>query len=252
MPYAQALLLGERHRMSIFAPRSIVAALFLAGLISTSQAQEPLKPTGILQAGFIVTAGVFNSELFAPYDVLEHSRYRDSDNYIACWVISQTGEELRTAEGIIVKPHHSFESAPRLDIVILPSGENSMEGDLANEAFITWIRKAIDDADWVMSLCDGAFPLAATGHLDGRVATTFPGDRERFAAAFPKIDVRFDLRFVVDGKFITSVGGAPSYEPAFWLVEHLYGVEHAQRTGQGLVVDWDADSIEHLVVDANK
>lgn len=227
--------------------KRIVFALCLL-LMSRASASEPLLPKGVLQAGFVVTQGVYNSELVAPYDVLEHSRYRDPENYIACSVISETGEEIRTAEGIFVRPHYSFESAPPLDIVILPSGEHSMEGDLENQAYIDWIREAIDGADWVMSLCDGAFPLAATGHLDGKVATTFPGDRERFAEMFPKIDVRFDQRFVVDGKFITSVGGAPSYEPAFWLVERLYGVEHARRSGQGLVVDWDVSAIQHLVV----
>jgi hypothetical protein len=86
--------------------------------------------------------------------------------------------------------------------------------------------------------------------LDRRIATTFPGDRHAFAAKFPEVDVRYDVRFVVDGKYITSVGGAPSYEPAFYLMEALYSAEHARRSGQGLVVDWDLASVPHLIVDS--
>ena len=53
---------------------------------------------------------------------------------------------------------------------------------------------------------------------------------------------------MVDGKFITSVGGALSYEPALYLAEMLYGVDHARRTAQGLVLDWDAAQIPHFIV----
>lgn len=222
--------------------RALILALVLT--TSTMAATE-----GILQAGFVITPGVFNSELMAPYDVLEHTRYRDEANYIACTVIAETTEPLKTAEGIWITPHHSFADAPELDIVILPSGEHSMDSDLENTAYIDYLKKVIANARWVISLCDGAFPFAATGVLDGKIATTFPGDRDAFAERFPRIDVRYDVRFVVDGRFITSVGGAPSYEPAFWLVDHLYGREHAVRTGQGLVVDWDPAKIAHLVVE---
>lgn len=203
----------------------------------------------VLQAGFVTTAGVYNSELMAPYDVLEHTRYRDEENYILCSVITEDGKPFSTSEGITITPHFSFETAPALDIVILPSSEHSMREDLANDRYIDYLKRVIVEADWVMSLCDGAFPLAQTGALNGLIATTFPGDRDAFAAKFPQVEVLYDVRFVVDGKFITSVGGAPSYEPAFWLVEHLYGKEHAERTGQGLVVEWNLDDIAHRVVD---
>ena len=102
-------------------------------------------------------------------------------------------------------------------------------------------------ASYVVTLCDGAFPLAATGALNGRVATTFPGDRDRLKEMFPEIDVRYDVNFVVDGKFITSVGGALSYEPALYLVEKLYSKENAHRTGEGLVLDWDLEKVPHFI-----
>ena len=114
---------------------------------------------------------------------------------------------------------------------------------------MSWLREKVTAARWVITLCDGAFPLAATGALDGRIATTFPGDRDRFAEMFREIDVRYDVRFVVDGKYITSVGGAPSYEPAFYLVQLLYSPAHAARTSEGLVFDWDLSRVPHLIVE---
>ena len=99
----------------------------------------------------------------------------------------------------------------------------------------------------MITVCDGAFVLAATGLLNDRSATTFPSDRESFQDMFNKIDVRSDVRLVVDGKFITSVGGGMSYEPAFFLIERLYGREHAERTAGGLVWPWSLESVPHLI-----
>ncbi|MFT5144720.1 MAG: transcriptional regulator GlxA family with amidase domain [Thalassolituus oleivorans] len=208
----------------------------------------PSRPDGarVRTAGFLVTPQVFNSELMAPYDVFQHSIFRDRADYIETFIVSEDGMPVETFEGILVTPHYSFETAPAIDILVIPSTGGSMTADLQNEAVMSWLKGAVERAEWVVTVCDGAFPLAATGVLDGRVATTFPGDRTAFQEAFPEIDVQFDQRIVVDGKYITSVGGAMSYEPAFYLVEKLYGKEHADLTATGLVWPWDLASVPIL------
>ena len=225
-----------------------IRKLLAAFLITACAVSGACAETGILTAGFVCTPGVFNTELTAPWDVIQHSMYRDENNHVRTVLITEDGEPFRSAEGLVIAADYSFDNAPDLDIVIIPSSEGSMGPDLENGRLIAWLRQRCRDADWVMTLCDGAFPLAQTGLLDGLIATTFPGDREAFAAKYPEIDVRFDVRFVVDGKYITSTGGAPSFEPAFWLMEKLYGSEHVARTGQGLVYEWDPGKVPHLVV----
>ncbi|MCB0297510.1 MAG: DJ-1/PfpI family protein [Calditrichae bacterium] len=210
-----------------------------------------LKDAGgshIINAGFVCLDKVYNSELMAPYDILQHTVYRDPKNYVNCFIVTPDGEPFTSSEGITIIPHYSFDNAPPIDILIIPSTENSMEIDLKNRRYMEWLGQTIPSADYVMSLCDGAFPLAAGGALNGRTATTFPGDRDAFKKMFPEIDVRYDVNFVVDGKYITAVGGALSYEPALYLVEKLYSRENAERTAQGLVIDWDLANIPHLVV----
>ncbi len=209
----------------------------------------PDRPEGarVLTAGFVVMPQVFNSELMAPYDVFQHSVFRDNGDYIQPFVVSPDGAPVETFEGILVTPHYSFDTAPEIDILVIPSTGGSMTSDLENDEYMAWLSRAVERATWVVTVCDGAFPLAATGALDGRVATTFPGDREAFQERFPKVDVQFDKRIVVDGKFITSVGGGMSYEPAFYLVEQLYGKEHAASTAQGLVWPWDSSTVPTLI-----
>jgi transcriptional regulator GlxA family with amidase domain len=221
-------------------------------VIANSPASLQLSKTNapqILNAGFVCVEKVYNSELMAPYDVLQHSVYRDSLNYIRCFIVTPDGQPFVTSEGIHITPDFSFANAPAIDILVIPSTETSMGKDLKNVPVMAWLRRAVSEAKYIITLCDGAFPLAATGVLDGRVATTFPDDRKQFAQMFPKVKVRDGVNFVVDGKYITSVGGALSYEPALYLVEKLYSKEHAKRTGAGLVLDWDLSKVPHVVVE---
>ena len=231
-------------------PTWLVLFLLLA-LPSSAQIPTGADADGktVRSALFVVVDGVYNSELMAPYDVLQHTIFRDDNDYAATAVVSPAGEPVTSFEGLVIGAHYSFETAPKADILVIPSTDGSLDRDLEDEVYMTWVKKAVAEAEWVITVCDGAFPLAATGVLDGRVATTFPSDRKKLAEMFPKVDVRDDVRLVVDGKFITSVGGGMSYEPAFWLVEHLYGKEHAEASARGLVWPWDAETLPHLVVE---
>ena len=220
---------------------------FVARSLQEAQRAEA-RGGEVLNVAFVVLEEVYNSELMAPYDVIQHTIFRDDSRYMLPFIVSPDGNPVTTFEGITVFPHFNFENVPDVDILVIPSTAQSMDADLKNKAYMDWLAKTIATASYVITVCDGAFPLAATGVLDGRMATTFPGDRERFAEQFPEVTVRYDQRVVVDGKYITSVGGALSYEPAFYLVETLYGKENADLIAQGLVWDWDLEALPHLVV----
>ncbi|MEO0557670.1 MAG: DJ-1/PfpI family protein [Bacteroidota bacterium] len=202
----------------------------------------------VRRAAFVVTETVYNSELMAPYDVFQHTIYRDEMDYIEPFVVSVDGGPVTTSEGLRVEAHYSYDDAPPVDIVVIPSTEGSMSRDLEDDAYMETLERMIEEAEWVITVCDGAFPLAKTGVLNGRQATTFPGDREALAMLFPEIEVREDVRLVVDGKYVTSVGGAMSYEPAFWLVERLWGAERVAGNAEGLVWPWDLETLPHIVV----
>jgi transcriptional regulator GlxA family with amidase domain len=229
------------------APPSNLAAAFFQTERARAEAAEA-DGGEVLNVGFVVLDGVFNSELMAPYDVVHHTVFRDDRRYMMPFIVSPDGRPITSFEGITIYPHASFDDAPPIDVLVIPSTAGSMDADLQNEVYMGWLRRTIEGASYVITVCDGAFPLAATGALDGRAATTFPGDRDRFASQFPAVDVRYDVRLVVDGRYLTSVGGAMSYEPALYLVERLYSSEQAGRIAEGLVWDWDPGRLPHVVL----
>jgi len=192
-----------------------------------------------LNAGFLIVDGVYNSELMAPYDIFHHTPFHTEPlPGIDVFTVSPDGAPVTTFEGLVVTPHHGFADAPEIDILVVPSAEGSMDRDLENQTMIDWVREVGGGARWVVSLCDGAFVLAAAGLLEGHRATTFPGDQDRFAATFPHIALERGVSFVHHGRVLTSEGGAKSYDVALYLVHHLYGEEVARRVGRGLILPW--------------
>jgi len=104
-----------------------LVAACLATLLNLSVAlQLPAQeaavesPATVRTALFVVAEGVYNSELMAPYDVLQHSVFRDDKDYIATAIVSADGKPFTTFEGITVMPHYSFASAPKADILVIP------------------------------------------------------------------------------------------------------------------------------------
>jgi len=217
-----------------------VLSLLLPGAAAAAARED--RPADLprdrpLVAGFLVVNGVYNSELMAPWDILHHTRFHTKPG-IEVLAVSPDGKAITTFEGLKLVPDHGFADAPPIDILVVPSSEGSMDRDLDDAALVDWVRRVGSKARFVVSLCDGAFVLAKAGLLDGRAATTFPSDQDRFAGMFPRITLRREPSFVHDGNALTSQGGAKSYDVAMYLVDLLYGEEVAQGVGRGLIIPW--------------
>ncbi|WNJ18896.1 DJ-1/PfpI family protein [Pontibacter sp. G13] len=209
----------------------------------------PLLPTDTLNVGFLVMEGTYNTELTAPMDIFQHTIFHAQAG-MRVFTIAATTDPIHTFEGLEITPDYSYSEAhPVIDILVVPSAEHHLDTDLKNEEMIQFVRETSEEAQYVMSLCDGAFVLAKAGLLDGHVSTTFPGDIGAYRKRFPQLDVREDLLFVHHGKFITSAGGAKSFEPALYLSEYLYGKKAADGIARGMVIDWKVHEVPHLVVE---
>jgi len=194
--------------------------------------------------------GVYNTEFTAPFDIFQHTIYREGIKAMNVFSVAKQSTPVRTFEGLYIYPDYNYltEELPPIDILVVPSAEHHLDTDLEDEQMLKFVRTVSEKAEFVTSHCDGAFVLAKAGILDGHASTTFPSDIDQYRATFPQLDVRDSVLFVHDGKFITSAGGAKSFEAALYLCEHLYGKEVAERLAGGLVIHWDLGMVPHLVI----
>lgn len=205
---------------------------------------------GRYNVGILIMDGVFNTELTAPMDIFQHTIFREGIKAMNVFLIAENLEVVTTFEGMRILPDYSYTDPnhPRIDILIVPSAEHHLDTDLDNKTMIEWVAKTGAKAEYVTSHCDGAFVLAKAGLLDNAASTTFPSDIPKYKEMFPHLDVRSDVIFVHDDKYITSAGGARSFDGALYLCELLYGKEIAQRLAGGLVIDWQLEEVKHLVI----
>ncbi|MHC5115087.1 MAG: DJ-1/PfpI family protein [Planctomycetota bacterium] len=226
--------------------RPLIVVLAVLACVRGARAQEPAA-TEPLNVGFLVVDGVYNSELAAPYDIFHHTVFHVQPG-MKVFTVGRTKEPVKTFEGLRIAVDHDLASAPRIDVLVVPSAEHSMDWDLADEKLIAWVRARGKQAKYVLSICDGAFVLAEAGLLENRACTTFPGDIEAFRKKYPKLNVVEGVRFVADGPAITGVGGALSYDPALYLVQHLYGDTVVRGVARGMALRWDVEQVRHLIV----
>ena len=193
-----------------------------------------------IQVGILVLEGVYNSELAAPYDIFQHTVFHTKpEPGMKVFTVGRAEGMITTFEGLKVGVDYALEDSPRIDVLVVPSAEHNMDSDLEDSRLIEWVRRIGTKADYLVSVCDGAFILARAGLLDGLKCTTFPSDIPAFRKMFPQLDVQEGYTWVADGKAFTGVGGALSYDPPLALVAHIYGDDVASRVSPGLVLKWE-------------
>ena len=229
-----------------------VATIFIASC--TNESVEPPGPNHFIapdryNVAFLVMDGVFNTELTAPFDIFHHTRFRENIKPMNVFLVADKSAPVITFEGIKLIPDYNYktDSLPPIDILVIPSAEHHLDSDLRNTEMLEFVRTVSSSARFVTSHCDGAFVLAKAGVLSGHVSTTFPSDIGTYRDMFPDLDVRDSVLFVHDGKFITSAGGAKSFEAALYLTELLYGKPIADDIAKGLVIDWDVETVPHYI-----
>ncbi len=199
---------------------------------------------------FLIMDGTFNTEFTAPFDIFQHTKFREGIKAMNTFTVANTLKPITTFEGVRILPDFDYtkDELPNIDILVVPSAEHSMDKDLKDTTMLSFIKKIDKTSLYMTSHCDGAFLLAKSGILDSVASTTFPSDVENYKKMFPHLDVKDNVLFVHDGKYITSAGGAKSFEAALYLCEILYGKKIAESLAKGLVIDWDLEQVPHLTI----
>ena len=218
--------------------------------LKTEKVFPKLEPNRY-NVAFLIMDGTYNTELTAPFDIFQHTIFRDSIKPMNVFTVANTDNAITTFEGMRIIPDFNYvnDSLPKIDILVVPSAEHHLDTDLKDDIMLNFIKKVDKEALFVTSHCDGAFVLAKAGLLNDAVSTTFPSDIDAMREMFPDLDIRKDVLFVHDGKYITSAGGAKSFEAALYLCEYLYGKDIAKSLAGGLVIDWNLDKVKHLVIE---
>jgi transcriptional regulator GlxA family with amidase domain len=193
--------------------------------------------------GIVVFDGVLTSEVVGPAEVFGLAAQQPWLQGTRVLLVGLDGKaQVRTDEGLRLGVDASIADDLTLDVLLVPGG-GDMKAMQAHEGLNTFIRDQEARAQWLGSVCSGAFLLGSAGVLDGKRATTWFGGEGRLQAQFPDIQVVQDQKVVVDRRILTANGGLVSYQAALVLLGRLSGAEHAREIYESLGMDrlgsWD-------------
>jgi transcriptional regulator GlxA family with amidase domain len=88
----------------------------------------------------------------------------------------------------------------------------------------------------MVSICTGAFALAAAGVLDGRRATTHWRDAGDLAARYPRVRVEPGVLYIDEGEVLTSAGVAAGLDLCLYVLRRDHGAALANAIARRIVV----------------
>ncbi len=163
------------------------------------------------------------------------------------FVCSLTPGPVSTDGGFRILPAHGPERIRSAGtVVVLPTAPVQPVPD----ALPGVLRQAHARGSRIVSLCTGAFALAAAGLLDGRRATTHWTECDALARQYPRVSVDPGVLFVDEGDILTSAGSAASIDLCLHVVRQDYGTEIATRLARQLVVPPQRDGGQAQYIDA--
>ncbi|MBD3784029.1 MAG: helix-turn-helix domain-containing protein [Micrococcales bacterium] len=148
-------------------------------------------------------------------------------------VCSEEDRPLDARNGTTVSAPHRLDATLDADLVAVPASPSAQH---PSPAVVEALRAAHDRGAWVMSVCSGAFTLAAAGILDGRSCTTHWRHAAELSAMAPAASVDPDVLYVRDGNVITSAGTAAGIDAALHLVRTELGAAVAATISRRMVV----------------
>ena len=155
---------------------------------------------------------------------------------------------LRSGGGFTLTPAYGIDRLASADLVAVPHWRSPDERP--PEALLDALRAVVDRGGRVMSVCSGAFVLAAAGLLDGRRATTHWKYAAALASRYPAIDVDPNVLYVDAGPVLTSAGTAAGIDLCLHLVREEHGAAVANAVARRMVVPPHRDGGQAQYVEA--
>lgn len=146
---------------------------------------------------------------------------------------AKTLDPVPTDTALTLNPTHTLENCPQADVLCVPGGFG-VDDAMRDEETVRFVKRQAAGAQYVTSVCTGAFILGAAGLLEGKRATTHWAYHDALADV-GSTPVR--ARVVRDGNLFTGGGVTAGIDFAFTLAAEIAGEEVAKAIQLGLEYD---------------
>jgi len=182
----------------------------------------------------VVDQGALTFVFAIPCEVFGVDRSDIASPWYEFLVVAAGERRVRTQTGFVIVAPLGLDALDRADTIVVP-GWSSTDVDPSDD-LIAALRGAHRRGARIVSICTGAFVLAASGLLDGRRATThwmYAGDLQ---ARYPRVELDPSVLYVADGTIMTSAGTAAGIDLCLHIVTADYGADVAATVSRRMLM----------------
>ena len=173
--------------------------------------------------------GVIPFDLSVPIEVFGRARLADGQ---PAYQVRVCADQMEVQAGLItIRAPHRLSTLSEADTIVVPG-----VADLHAPVPPALVAALAVATGRLVSICTGAFLLAAAGRLDGRRATTHWAACAELARRHPAVEVDPRVLFVDDGSVLTSAGAAAGLDLCLHLVRRDHGAAVAAQTARSSVM----------------
>lgn len=181
----------------------------------------------MITIGILIFPQVEELDFVGPFEVLSYSN-KLRPNSVKVMLVAETAGPVHAFNGMTIIPATTIETCPALDILVIPGGKGRLAA-MKNTVIKKFIQKQLPAAQYITSVCTGAFLLAEAGLLTGKKATTYHTAYSELEAYSVQV---LPEKIVQDGKIITAGGVSSGLELGFYLLKQLFGLALAQEAAR--------------------
>jgi AraC family transcriptional activator FtrA len=184
--------------------------------------------------GVLAYPGMAPFELSCAVEVFGLPRPELDRPWYALSVCAERPDPMPVVGGFAVSTPNGLDVLAASDTVVVP-GVPDVRGEVS-PALVDALNAAYHRGARIVSICSGAFALAAAGLLDGREATTHWRYADLLKTRYPAIDVTPDVLYVDNGRVLTSAGSAAGLDLLLHIVRSDHGAAVANAVARRLVL----------------
>lgn len=193
-------------------------------------ASNKLTPpaSGEIPVAFLIGDGAVVIDFCGPWEVFCNAMPDGRMGAFRTYTVAATIEPITASGGMKIVPNYAIDTAPSPKVIVIPAQKDP------DAAVLDWIRASSKTTDLTMSVCTGAFVLAATGLASGKSMTTHHSAYVDLAAKYPDVHVKRGVRFVEEGNLASSGGLSSGIDLALRVVERYFGHDVATEAAYNM------------------
>ncbi|MEC5143606.1 DJ-1/PfpI family protein [Chitinophaga sp. 212800010-3] len=194
-------------------------------ILKDTNAKSQQQPYSIC---FYLYDGTEVLDFAGPLEVFSYAGFK-------IFTVTKTKAPVTVQRTLKVIPDYSIQDAPPADFFAIFGGDDEVAAN--DPEVISWIKKRDAATKGYFSVCTGAFVLGRAGLLNNLTVTTFHNSIQSLQKAVPSAKVLSDVRYVDNGRIITTAGISAGIDGALHLVARLRGEAEAMRIARHMEYD---------------